>query len=310
MNDLPARIFCGADRSQQLPFAVLSWSIRRHASLPVEIRMFDNGSAPTPTDPRHFAYTEFSFARFAIPALCGFQGRAVYMDSDMLVFGDIAELWQTPMDGAHIAIEVGSRNQTDRGKHAAVMLLDCAKLDWQVDTIVANLGTRYDYNALMAIDPLLEAGDMRELIASGWNDLDHYDPARTRNLHFTEIRTQPWVFAGHPNGPLWVDAVRAMLADGSINEAAIREEVTLGHARPSLLVELGLETGNATDYAALQNHDRNHGFIAHRRLLARFATRKQAVRRVRCEEACARRPWLAPFYRLALRLRERRQDDR
>lgn len=310
MNDSTARIFCGADRSQQLPFAVLSWSIRRHATLPVDIRMFDNGSAPTPADPRHFPYTEFSFARFAIPALCGFEGRAVYMDSDMLVFRDIAELWQTPMDGARIAIEIGSRNQTDRGKHAAVMLLDCARLDWQVDTIVAGLGTRYDYNALMAIDPLLEEGDMRERIASGWNDLDHYDPARTRNLHFTEIRTQPWVFAGHPHGSLWVDAVRTMHADGSLSEAVIREEVALGHVRPSLLMELGLEAGIGHDADALQKHDREKGFVAHRQLLARFAARKQAIRRVRCEEACAHRPWLAPFYRLALRLREGREQSR
>lgn len=310
MNESSVRVFCGADRSQQLPFAVLSWSIRRHASLPVEIRMFDNGSSPTPPDPRHFPYTEFSFARFAIPALCHFDGKAVYMDSDMLVFGDIAELWNTPLQGARIAIEIGSRNQADRGKHAAVMLLDCARLDWHVDAIVAGLGVRYDYNALMAIDPLLEAGDMRELVASGWNDLDHYDPARTRNLHYTEIRTQPWVFAGHPHGNLWVDALRAMLADDSLSEEAIREEVSLGHVRPSLLVELGLETGIGHDAAALQNHDRAQGFVAHRRLLARFAARKQAIRRVRCDEACARQPWLAPIYRMALRMREWRHGNR
>ncbi|MEO8011305.1 MAG: glycosyltransferase [Dokdonella sp.] len=310
MNDSTARIFCGADRSQQLPFEVLSWSIRRHASLPVEIRMFDNGSAPTPADPRHSAYTEFSFARFAIPALCGFEGKAVYIDSDMLVFGDIAELWRTPMQGARIAIEIGSRNQADHGKHAAVMLLDCARLDWHVDRIVGGLGMHYDYNALMAIDPLLEPGDMQERIASGWNDLDHFDPARTRNLHFTEIRTQPWVHAGHPHGSLWVDAVRAMLGDRSVSEAMIREEVALGHVRPSLLVELGLESVGGHDAAALQQYDHERDFVAHRRLLARFAARKHAIRRVRCDEASVRQPWFAPLYRLALRLRERREGNR
>jgi hypothetical protein len=306
MTTPPARIFCGADRSQQLPFQVLAWSIRRHASIPVEIRTIDNGQAPVPADPRHAPYTEFSFARFAIPALCGHAGRAVYMDSDMLVFRDIAELWHTPMAGARIAIEIGSRDQADRGKHAAVMLMDCGRLPWVVDDIVAGLGERYDYNALMAIDPLLEAGDMRELIARGWNDLDQYHPERTRNLHYTEIRTQPWVHAGHPHGGLWVDALRQMLADGAVAAEQVREEVALGFARPSLLLELGLEPGAGVDAAALRGHDQALGFVAHRRLLQRFAARKQAIRRLRCEQACARRPWLAPVYRWALRWRERR----
>jgi hypothetical protein len=307
MKPSPARIFCGADRSQQLPFEVLAWSIRRHASIPVEIRTIDNGQAPLPADPRYAPYTEFSFARFAIPALCDHAGRAIYMDSDMLVFRDIAELWHTPMDGARIAIEIGSRDQADRGKHAAVMLLDCGRLPWVVRDIVAGLGIRYDYNALMAIEPLLADGDMRELIASGWNDLDHYDPGRTRNLHYTEIRTQPWVYAGHPHGGLWVDAVRQMLAEGALTAERVREEVALGHARPSLLIELGLEPGPVGDPAALRAHDQALGFVAHRRLLRRFAARKQAIRRLRCDQACARRPWLAPVYRLLLRLSERRE---
>lgn len=307
MSHSPARIFCGADRSQQLPFQVLAWSIRRHASIPVEIRTIDNGHAPAPSDPRHAPYTEFSFARFAIPALCEHAGRAVYMDSDMLVFQDIAELWHTPMAGASIAIEIGSRNQADRGKHAAVMLMDCGRLPWEVDAIVAGLGRRYDYNALMAIDPLLAQGEMRELIATGWNDLDQFHPGRTRNLHYTEIRTQPWVYAGHPHGGHWVDALRQMLDQGAVGAEAVREEVALGHARPSLLIELALASGPRDDADALRKHDQAQGFVAHRRLLQRFADRKRAIRRLRCEQACARRPWLAPAYRWLLRLRERRE---
>ncbi|MCK9368351.1 MAG: hypothetical protein M0P72_14550 [Metallibacterium scheffleri] len=145
----PIRIFCGGDRSQQLPFKVLVHSIRRHTRRVVDIRAIDNQVTAVPDDPRHAPYTEFSFARFAIPALCQYAGRAVYMDSDMLVFADIGELWDTPLAGAKIAIEIGSREQSDRGKHAAVMLLDCAALDWRLDDIVAGLGRRYDYKSLM-----------------------------------------------------------------------------------------------------------------------------------------------------------------
>lgn len=307
----PIHVFCGGDRSQLLPFQVLAHSLRRHSARTLDIRVIDNGMAPPSADPRHVPYTEFSFARFAIPALCGYAGRAIYMDSDMLVFADIGELWDTPMDGAKVAIEIGSRQQADRGKHAAVMLLDCARLDWNVERIVAGLGKHYDYNALMAIDPLLEQGQMRELIATGWNDLDQYDPARTRNLHYTEIRTQPWVFAGHPHGQLWVDEVALMLESGALSESGLDEEVRLGHVRPSLLPQLGLDSDarNASapqvagNPALLLAYDQACGFVAHRKLLARFAERKRAIARHRCEQASARQPWLGPWHRLVFRLR-------
>src|SRR5690606_5491336 len=104
MPTSPIRIFCGADRSQQLPFKVLAASIRRHASRPVEIRTIDNSLAPPVSDPRFAPYTEFSFARFAIPALCGHQGRALYMDSDMLVFADIAPLFDIDFGPAKVLI--------------------------------------------------------------------------------------------------------------------------------------------------------------------------------------------------------------
>jgi hypothetical protein len=309
MDAHPIRIFSGAARDARLPFEVLAHSIRRHATRPVEIRAIDNGVAPMPADPRHAPYTEFSFARFAIPALCGHAGRAVYMDSDMLVFRDFAELWDQPFDGAKVLIEVGSRGQRDRGKHAAVMMLDCARLDWRIEQIVADLGVRYDYNALMAVDPLLAPGEMAERIPAGWNDLDTYDPGRTRNLHYTEIRTQPWVHAGHPQGRLWTTALREAITEGAIDPALVHEEIAEGFARPSLALELGLlrEPGvDPADDRALAALDRARGFVAHRRLLERFAARKRAIRAHERDAAIARRPWLAPWYRLRFTLRERR----
>lgn len=308
MDAHPIRIFCGAARDARLPFEVLAHSIRRHTTRPVEIRAIDNGMAPLPADPRHAPYTEFSFARFAIPALCGHAGRAVYMDSDMLVFRDFAELWDQPFEGAKVLIEVGSRGQRDRGKHAAVMLLDCARLDWRVDEIVAGLGVRYEYNDLMAVDPLLAPGEMAERIPAGWNDLDTWDPARTRNLHYTEIRTQPWVHAGHPHGRLWTAALREAIGAGAIEAALVHAEIAEGYARPSLALELGLarEAGvDPADDAALAAHDRARGFVAHHRLLARFAARKRAIRIHERDAAIARRPWLAPWYRLRFALRDR-----
>jgi hypothetical protein len=61
----------------------------------------------------------------------------------------------------------------DRGKHAAVMLLDCAKLPWKVEEIVAGLGTRYAYKtnaeaqARSAKRPWLGCGTTACAIAGG-----------------------------------------------------------------------------------------------------------------------------------------------
>ena len=296
----PIRIFCGADRSQWLAFEVFAYSVRRHTARAVEVALIDNALAPLPDDPRYAPYTEFSFARFAIPALCGYRGHAIYMDSDMLVFADIGELWDTPMDGAKIAIEIGARAATEVGKHAAVMLLDCEALQWDVKEIVAGLGTKYAYKPLMQIDPLLAPGEMRELVVSGWNDLDAYRPGVTRNLHFSRIKTQPWVHAGHPDGALWVDELKRMLAAGAIDPAKVRGEVDAGYARPTLLMELGLEPVPAgvdvADAAALSALDHARGFVPHKRLVARAEARRRAIARLERNDAIARTPWLRWWY--------------
>ncbi len=307
MSADPIRIFCGGDRSQQLPFKVFAHSVQRHTARAVQVRTIDNALSPIPDDPRYQPYTEFSFARFVIPSLCAYEGRAVYMDSDMLVSADIGELWDTEMQGAAIAIEKGSRDQADRGKHAAVMLLDCAKLPWKVDEIVAGLGTRYAYKALMQVDPLLQPGMMRELIPAGWNELDHFEPGRTRNIHYTKIVTQPWVHALHPQGKPWVEEVARMLAEGALSAHEVREEVKLGYVRPSLLAELGIaEAGNAPaslDPQALQAFDNAAGFVPHRKLQARFAERKRAIAQAEAQARSAKRPWLGWYYRLRYRWR-------
>jgi lipopolysaccharide biosynthesis glycosyltransferase len=37
--------------------------------------------------------TDFSFSRFLVPFLCDYEGWAIFIDGDMLVLDDIAELW-------------------------------------------------------------------------------------------------------------------------------------------------------------------------------------------------------------------------
>ena len=274
----PVRVFVGAHATEKLPLMVLEYSIRRHTPLSVEFRTIDNSLAPAPTDPRFLPYTNFSYGRFAIPKEAGYQGRAIYMDSDMIVFRDIAEIWGAPFDGAKILVERVTDQTRGKGRLTAVMLMDCGALRWDPAEIVARLGTDYDYTQLMSILPLLEEGDLQDRLPVGWNSLDELTD-ETRLLHYTKIKTQPWVYPAHPLGHVWVDEVRRMLAENALDAATVRQEVANGHVRPSLLPELGLEGKRPDGYwspARLLKHDKRRGYVIHQKLIDDMNAKEKA----------------------------------
>jgi hypothetical protein len=96
-----ARVFIGYDDNETVAFHVLAHSIMRNSSIPVTI---------TPIVKRHMAgfydrersnleSTDFSFTRFLTPYLCDYEGWAAFMDCDMLMLGDVADLWSLRDDG-------------------------------------------------------------------------------------------------------------------------------------------------------------------------------------------------------------------
>lgn len=62
--------------------------------------------------------TPFSAFRWGIPWAAGYKGKAIYMDSDMIIQSDLRELWETPLDKGTI---VGAKS-ADR---FCVCLWDC-----------------------------------------------------------------------------------------------------------------------------------------------------------------------------------------
>jgi hypothetical protein len=233
----PARVFIGTDETQLLGAKVLEYSIRQHSSLTVTFDTMQHVKVPMPRDPKNQPRTEFSFSRFAIPALAGWQGRGLYLDADMLVFHDLRELWEWPFGTATTLYAPSSSPK--RSKQTSVMLLDCDRLRWDVAQIVRDLDDcRYDYHGLMNEIALEPPDNVQAALPSDWNSLEEYVPGRTRLLHYTDTNTQPWVSRRNPNGGLWMQALCDALADGFVTEADIREAAALGHVRPSLPMEL------------------------------------------------------------------------
>jgi len=270
------RVFVGTDRSQRIGLKVLEYSIRRRTELDVEVRSLEDVKAPVPKDPRNRQRTGFSFSRFAIPALAGRQGRAIYMDADMQLFRDIAELWNFPMGDAHIVCQEElpdhmaqsgkSAAPKARTKQCSVMLMDCAALDWDLGRIVRGLDGEYDYAELMQQLCIVDESRISYGLPVRWNSLEHYD-AETCLIHYTDMPTQPWVCAENPNGWLWSNEVRRMLVDGALALAELEEEIRLGHLRPSFLAELRATDDSSTlspeFKRALVESDDRAGFVKH-----------------------------------------------
>lgn len=94
------RVFIGYDDNESVAYHVLAHSILRHSSRPVSI---------VPLVKRHMSgfyqrersaieSTDFSFTRFLVPYLSGYAGWSIFMDCDMLMTTDIAELFELRND--------------------------------------------------------------------------------------------------------------------------------------------------------------------------------------------------------------------
>lgn len=91
----PIPVYIGYDPREASAFSVLAHSIQRHASQPVAITpLMLSQLGDVFTRPRESVQsTDFSFTRFLTPYLAGYRGWSVFMDCDMIMRRDIAELW-------------------------------------------------------------------------------------------------------------------------------------------------------------------------------------------------------------------------
>ena len=228
------RVFVGAAKAQWLPFMVLRTSILRRASIPVKVESLW-GLAQKPSGKllkRKRPRTPFSFQRFDIPRLCGYAGRAVYLDSDMIMLTDVAEL-----SGNFEKNLVVTPPPDGRGAQFAVMVMDCAALPgWSVAAVCEKLRRErgYDYRSLMKLKGIARVSPS---LSPRWNELDSYRKD-TKLLHFTDMARQPWLKKGHPCESVWHDELRMALDAGDVTVGELRQEEELGHIRKKLLLEV------------------------------------------------------------------------
>ncbi|PSB04127.1 glycosyltransferase [Merismopedia glauca] len=286
------RVFVGTDRSQLLAVKILEHSIKRNTTLDVEVIPMQDLPIRQPQDPRNSQRTGFSFSRFCIPKLAGYRGKAIYLDADMLVFKDIESLWNIPFDGAKVIIQenIPADKQTtdkigapqERVKQCSVMILDCDRLEWDIDQIIDGLDRgQYDYDDLMKNLCILKESEIKYGVPFKWNSLEYYD-RETCLIHYTDMYTQPWISTENKNGYLWINEVRRMLKDGSLTMADVEKEIGLSYFRPSLIRDIKYlhlipDFGQKTYQNANKNLDKQKKFVGHKEVYANKRRRMQAI---------------------------------
>jgi hypothetical protein len=243
-----------------LPAKVLEYSIRKHASMSVRVFPLHEVEleVPQPRDESNRPRSPFSFHRFLIPELADRRGRAIYLDSDMLVFSDLRRLWNQPFDGADV-LAVGASSIAEKRAQFGVMLLDCESLDWNIAAIVEALDAGdLSYEELMF--EMKAARHVSAVIDSSWNSLERHKKGRTALLHYTDMERQPWVSRNNPLSKLWMTELIEAIDVGHISLTDVEEQVRRGNVRPSLLYQVNNRVMDSR-YLSRKARDLDAGFI-------------------------------------------------
>jgi hypothetical protein len=239
----PMRVFVGVDESQIVAARVLEHTIRKHASRPVRFYPMMDVPTPEPKDPENRGRTGFSFSRFHIPKLAGYKGRALYVDADMQVFGDIAELWDIPF-GKHKVLCTRQDEPPPAwkdsswfhpGRQMSVMLLDCERLDWDIERIIGGLDAgEYNYSDLLFDLCIVDEEEIGDTLPPVWNHLEQYQPGETKLTHYTVVPTQPWKNEENPLCEVWEKDFHEALEAQIVTKPEVKRLVRGGHVKPSL----------------------------------------------------------------------------
>ena len=114
----PLRVFIGYDHRQAISYNVLQFSLFRRCSKPVAINPLFLPTLPL----TRTGLTPFTYSRFLVPWLCGFQGWAMFLDIDYLCRADVAELFALTDDRYAVMV---SKN-VKKFEWASMILFHCA----------------------------------------------------------------------------------------------------------------------------------------------------------------------------------------
>lgn len=210
------RIFVGVDPRQPVAFTTLADSIYWRASRPVSITPLVLRQLPI----KRRGLTDFTFSRFLVPWLCDYRGSAIFMDADVVVTGDIAEL----IDCADYLYDVQVMQEQPRFEWPSVMLFNNARCKVLTPQYIDNPENKlYDFAWAKEIGTF--PAEWNRCVPYG----EHEGPAKL--YHFTQgIPCWPETKGNHAEDELWLRQHR------HANSSVAWKELMAGsvHARSTL----------------------------------------------------------------------------
>ena len=193
------RIFIGYDPRETVAYHVLCHSILSRSTRPILITplVLSHMKDLMWRERHNLQSTDFSFSRFLVPYLCNFNGWAIFMDCDMLILDDIANLWDLRDDKFdvmcvkhnHTPKETKKflgqpQTQYEKKNWSSVMLFNSQKCKVLTPKYV-NEETGLNLHRFNWVGDDTLIGDL----PPRWNHLVDYDPKvpkeQLSNLHFT-----------------------------------------------------------------------------------------------------------------------------
>lgn len=166
------RVFIGYDERQAISLQVLISSIYRKSTAPVAITPLVLPTLPL----KRTGLTPFTYSRFLAPYLCNYEGWSLFLDADILLNADIAELFALKDDKFAVMV---SKNPK-QFEWASVMLFNNAKCRVLTPEFVETAQRLHDCSW---VEPDLIGDLPRE-----WNHLVGYDPhnPEAKLIHYTQ----------------------------------------------------------------------------------------------------------------------------
>jgi hypothetical protein len=220
-------VFIGYDPREAIAFSVLAYSIHARSSQPVVVApLMLSQLGGVLTRPRHpLQSTDFSFSRFLVPYLSGYQGWSVFMDCDMLMRDDIAKLWSLRDERYAVQVVKHDHRPVEKTKFLGEKQTSYEKKNWSSVMLFNNarcprLTPDYVNSASgLELHQFKWLDDERLVggLPARWNHLVDYDPpsAEVSLAHFTIGGPYFAEFAGCAFADEWRAERDAMLFAGT-----------------------------------------------------------------------------------------------
>ena len=189
----PIRIFVGTSANNEDAEAemVLVYTLRKNTSHPLDItwmRQTKDEDSPWGGWQTQRWSTPFSGFRWAIPEVCGYHGRAIYMDVDQLNLRDISDLFSVDLKNHPLAARRGARFG---GHEFCVIVFDNERMG---DLLMPTARMKPNPDIHHRYIGMFSGSDYVLDLDPRWNchDGDGLPIDNIWHLHYTKMSTQPW----------------------------------------------------------------------------------------------------------------------